>query len=93
MDGTLLNSSSRISAATAAAVKRCLQLDGLTVVLCTGKARPAAINACEDVGLAGMRCCASLQAHRTSADSHTSTAILVVGFSLIVKSSRHDALQ
>lgn len=53
MDGTLLNSASQITAETAAVLKRCLQLDDVTFLLATGKARPAAIAACSAVGLAG----------------------------------------
>jgi hypothetical protein len=53
MDGTLLNSESRISMRTAFAVKSALARGDLSLVLATGKARPAAIAACKEVGLAG----------------------------------------
>eukprot|EP00873_Tetraselmis_striata_P020150 jgi/Tetstr1/440414/TSEL_028748.t1 len=52
MDGTLLNSASRVSAATAEALRGALAR-GLRVVLATGKARPAAVAALGAVGLAG----------------------------------------
>ena len=41
MDGTLLNSESQISPMTARVLKQCLALEGVTVMLATGKARPA----------------------------------------------------
>jgi hypothetical protein len=53
MDGTLLNSDSKITEYTAETIRRCLQLGGLKFLLATGKARPAAIEACNAVGLAG----------------------------------------
>jgi hypothetical protein len=53
MDGTLLNSESRISVRTAFAVKSALARGDLSLILATGKARPAAIAACTEVGLAG----------------------------------------
>lgn len=53
MDGTLLNSDSKITEYTAEIIRTCLQLEGLTFLLATGKARPAAIAACNAVGLAG----------------------------------------
>lgn len=53
MDGTLLNSKSEISEETVLAVQRCIDLPHVTVMLATGKARPAAIAACKKVGLAG----------------------------------------
>jgi len=52
MDGTLLNSSSEVTARTAKALRAAMD-HGLKVVLATGKARPAAIAALEAVGLAG----------------------------------------
>lgn len=52
MDGTLLNSSSKVTARTAEAL-RVVLARGVQVVLATGKARPAAISALEEVGLAG----------------------------------------
>ncbi len=52
MDGTFLDSRSRVRPSAAKAVRAALDL-GIRVVLATGKARPAAIKACETVGLAG----------------------------------------
>ena len=53
MDGTLLNSKSEFSEETVQVLKRCIDLPHLTVMLATGKARPAAIAACKKAGLAG----------------------------------------
>lgn len=53
MDGTLLNSKSDFSEETVRAVQRCMDLPHLTVMLATGKARPAAIAACKKAGLSG----------------------------------------
>lgn len=53
MDGTLLNSKSEFSKDTVEALRRCLDLPNITVMLATGKARPAAIAACKKAGLAG----------------------------------------
>jgi hydroxymethylpyrimidine pyrophosphatase-like HAD family hydrolase len=52
MDGTLLDSRSRILPSSAAAIRAALA-KGVTVVLATGKARPAAVAACAVAGLAG----------------------------------------
>ncbi|XP_031275163.1 endoribonuclease YBEY, chloroplastic-like isoform X1 [Pistacia vera] len=52
MDGTLLNSKSQISLTNAKALKEALSR-GLKVVIATGKARPAVINALKKVDLAG----------------------------------------
>ncbi|XP_065849126.1 endoribonuclease YBEY, chloroplastic isoform X3 [Euphorbia lathyris] len=52
MDGTLLNSKSHISMATAKALKEALSR-GVKVVIATGKARPAAISILKMVDLAG----------------------------------------
>ncbi|KAL4419005.1 hypothetical protein ABPG77_000870 [Micractinium sp. CCAP 211/92] len=52
MDGTLLDSRSRVLPSSVAAIKAALAR-GVTVFLATGKARPAAIKAMEAVGLAG----------------------------------------
>jgi hydroxymethylpyrimidine pyrophosphatase-like HAD family hydrolase len=52
MDGTLLDSSSRIRPDSADAIRAATAL-GVRVVLATGKARPAAIAACRDAGLEG----------------------------------------
>ncbi|KAJ0030007.1 hypothetical protein Pint_12887 [Pistacia integerrima] len=52
MDGTLLNSKSQISLTNAKALKEALAR-GLKVVIATGKARPAVINALKKVDLAG----------------------------------------
>lgn len=52
MDGTLLDSRSRVLPSTVDALRAALAR-GVTVVLATGKARPAAIAAMETVGLAG----------------------------------------
>ncbi|KAL6759257.1 HAD-like domain-containing protein [Haematococcus lacustris] len=60
MDGTLLNSSSRISSATAAAVRAVCQ-SGVMVVLATGKARPAALAAAREAGLEGQHLLVSRQ--------------------------------
>jgi len=51
-DGTLLDSSSRILPSSVSAIKAALAV-GVRVILATGKARPAAIRACEVAGLAG----------------------------------------
>lgn len=53
MDGTLLNSASQISHLTTQILKECLALEGVTVMLATGKARPAALSACSAAGLTG----------------------------------------
>ena len=52
MDGTLLDSRSRVLPSSVEAIKAALAR-GVRVVLATGKARPAAIAACEAAGLAG----------------------------------------
>ncbi|KAI3422780.1 uncharacterized protein J3R85_011673 [Psidium guajava] len=52
MDGTLLNSESRISLTNAKALKEALSR-GVKVVIATGKARPAVINILQTVDLAG----------------------------------------
>ncbi|KAL4430812.1 hypothetical protein ABPG75_006068 [Micractinium tetrahymenae] len=52
MDGTLLDSRSRVLPSSVSAIKAALAR-GVTVFLATGKARPAAIKAMQAVGLAG----------------------------------------
>jgi len=52
MDGTLLNSSSRVDPSSVEALHAALAT-GVKVCLATGKARPAALNAMRFVGLAG----------------------------------------
>ncbi|KAI5669171.1 hypothetical protein M9H77_19024 [Catharanthus roseus] len=52
MDGTLLNSKSRITESTAKALKEAASR-GVKVVIATGKTRPAAINLLKTVDLAG----------------------------------------
>lgn len=52
MDGTLLDSQSRVLPSSAEAIRAALAR-GVRVVIATGKARPAAIAACEAAGLAG----------------------------------------
>lgn len=52
MDGTLLNSKSKISEKTAAALKEAVER-GVKVFIATGKTRPAVITACQSVGLVG----------------------------------------
>lgn len=52
MDGTLLDSRSRILPSSAAAIRAALAR-GVRIVLATGKARPAAVAACDAAGLAG----------------------------------------
>lgn len=52
MDGTLLDSRSRVRPSSARALREVLER-GVQVCLATGKARPAAIKAMETVGLAG----------------------------------------
>ncbi|NP_001310488.1 endoribonuclease YbeY-like [Solanum lycopersicum] len=52
MDGTLLNSKSQISSATAEALREATSR-GVKVVIATGKTRPAAITLLKSVGLAG----------------------------------------
>jgi len=52
MDGTLLDSRSRVLPSSAAALRATLAA-GVTVMLATGKARPAAMAALAEVGLAG----------------------------------------
>jgi hypothetical protein len=59
MDGTLLNSSSEISARTVEALRVALD-SGVRVVLATGKARPAAMAALSRVGLAGAASCSPM---------------------------------
>lgn len=53
MDGTLLNSASQISHITARVLRQCIAVEGVTVMLATGKARPAAMSACSAAGLTG----------------------------------------
>jgi hydroxymethylpyrimidine pyrophosphatase-like HAD family hydrolase len=60
MDGTLLDSSSRIRPESAEAIRAAAAL-GVRVVLATGKARPAAIAACRDAGLEGDQMLVSLR--------------------------------
>ena len=52
MDGTLLDAKSKIRPSSVAAIKAACE-KGVRVILATGKARPAAIQACEKVGLVG----------------------------------------
>ncbi|GMH33966.1 hypothetical protein BSKO_01800 [Bryopsis sp. KO-2023] len=52
MDGTLLNSRSKILDSSRDAIRAVLA-KGIKVMLATGKARPAALSACGNVGLAG----------------------------------------
>ena len=52
MDGTLLDSNSRVLPSSVTAIHAALAA-GVTVMLATGKARPAAIAAMHTVGLAG----------------------------------------
>lgn len=52
MDGTLLNSESKITKSTAGAL-RAAKDRGVTVVIATGKARPAAMDALGSMGLTG----------------------------------------
>ncbi len=52
MDGTLLDSNSRILPSSVAAIRAALDR-GTRVILATGKARPAALAACAAAGLAG----------------------------------------
>ncbi|MCO5563008.1 hypothetical protein L7F22_016644 [Adiantum nelumboides] len=52
MDGTLLNSKSRITEKTAAALKEAIAR-GVNILVATGKTRPAVITACQSVGLVG----------------------------------------
>eukprot|EP00271_Cylindrocystis_brebissonii_P014287 TRINITY_DN3559_c0_g1_i1.p1 TRINITY_DN3559_c0_g1~~TRINITY_DN3559_c0_g1_i1.p1 ORF type:complete len:759 (-),score=98.35 TRINITY_DN3559_c0_g1_i1:657-2864(-) len=52
MDGTLLNSKSQVAPNTAEAL-RAAKARGVTVVIATGKARPAAMSALSTVGLVG----------------------------------------
>ena len=54
MDGTLLDSQSKVLPSSVKALKAALAA-GVTVCLATGKARPAAISAMARVGLAGAR--------------------------------------
>ena len=60
MDGTLLNSSSQVTARTAKALRAAIG-SGVQVILATGKARPAAIAAMEKVDLAGAERCIQCQ--------------------------------
>lgn len=53
MDGTLLDGASRALPCSAAAIRRAVAA-GVTVILATGKARPAAAAALEPVGLDGL---------------------------------------
>jgi rRNA maturation RNase YbeY len=68
MDGTLLDSQSRFSDRTVAVLKKCIELPHVTLMLATGKARPAAISACRGAGLAGMcyPCPAGLHSKRAA---------------------------
>ena len=52
MDGTLLDSASRVLPSSVAALRAALR-QGVRVCLATGKARPAAVAAMRTVGLAG----------------------------------------
>lgn len=52
MDGTLLDSSSRVLPSSVSAIRAALDA-GVTIMLATGKARPAALAAMSKVGLAG----------------------------------------
>ncbi|KAI5068300.1 hypothetical protein GOP47_0016645 [Adiantum capillus-veneris] len=52
MDGTLLNSKSRITEKTAAALKEAIAR-GVKIFIATGKTRPAVITACQSAGLVG----------------------------------------
>lgn len=52
MDGTLLNSQSKITEKTAAALKEAIER-GVKVFIATGKTRPAVITACQSAGLVG----------------------------------------
>ena len=54
MDGTLLDNRSRVLPSSAAALRAALAV-GVTVMLATGKARPAAMAALAEVGLTGAR--------------------------------------
>lgn len=60
MDGTLLNSKTRVTASTARALQAAKER-GVTIVIATGKARPAAMAALEPVGLLGPGGVVSLQ--------------------------------
>lgn len=60
MDGTTLNSQSRITQRTARAIKAAIDR-GVRVVCCTGKARPATMRALEPVGLTGPGLVAGLE--------------------------------
>ena len=53
MDGTLLDSESNVSYQTAKVIRQCMAWSDVTLMVATGKARPAAIAALSDVGLAG----------------------------------------
>jgi len=55
MDGTLLNSASRLTPRTVDALRAALARPGKTVMVATGKCRPAALAACRAAGLAGER--------------------------------------
>lgn len=52
MDGTLLNSASKVEPASAAVI-RAAAAAGVNVILATGKARPAALAACREARLEG----------------------------------------
>lgn len=54
MDGTLLDSNSRVLPSSAAALREVLAA-GVIVMLATGKARPAAVAALTEAGLAGIQ--------------------------------------
>ena len=54
MDGTLLNSASQVSKITSDIIKTNLGREGKTIMLATGKCRPAAIAACKAAKLAGV---------------------------------------
>ena len=53
MDGTLLDSNSRVLPSSVEAIKAALATRSVTMMLATGKARPAAMTAMRVVGLAG----------------------------------------
>ena len=53
MDGTLLNSDSKVTEATADTLRRCIAQGDATLMVATGKARPAVMAAFAASGLAG----------------------------------------
>ena len=53
MDGTLLNSASKVTQRTVEVLQRCAEEADVRLLVATGKARPAVVRAFEGTGLVG----------------------------------------